>query len=116
MHAEQFRRLIRGAATTQTSRSAARGVATRRDGTRRDAPGRDARAEGTQLAQAPETSGWLWQFKSCERRRRCDAERPYRAAYTRRAVESRRSRAGIISGKFQTGSRGLAPAEAAEKA
>lgn len=71
--------------------------------------------------QAPETSGWLWQFKSCERGGEASRRRETlsRRIYSRRLgsarVESPRARASIISGKFQTGSRGFARAEAAGK-
>lgn len=73
--------------------------------------------EGELSVQAPETSDWLWQFKSCERGGGVatpgDLIAPCILAAAR--LESPRARASIISGKFQTGSRGLAPAEAAGK-
>jgi len=101
MHTEQFRRFIRGCSDVNV---AGWSVASRHDETGWE----------RELVQAPETSGWLWQFKSYERgeRRRDAAGRPYRAAAR---LESPRARASIISGKFQTGSRGLASAEAAGK-
>lgn len=93
---------LSAAAATQTSRV----EASRRDGSRR-------RGKNS----CKETSDWLWQFKSCERgggvATSGDLIAPRILAAAR--LESPRARASIISGKFQTGSRGLASAEAARK-
>lgn len=102
MRAEQFRRFIRGCSDANV---AGWSVAT----------GWAARARGENSCK--ETSDWLWQFKSCERGGGVatpgDLIAPRILAAAR--LESSRARASIISGKFQTGSRGLAPAEAAGK-
>lgn len=92
-----------------------RRLPTRRDATRRDAEerGRRTRANRRKLRAG---FGSLKVARGAERRRGVATPGDLIAPSILVGSPSR-SRAGIISGKFQTGSRGLrAPAEAAEKA